>query len=281
MRMACDEPDHPTPAPPRTLPAPPGPVQFDPAEWGIDPAKIGRMPTMPRRGAGVATLIGTEDRMRIGVTDADPWRLICSLVAHRGDTARPAGTGTLVGPRLVLTAGHCLPEDVDAIEVIPGRSTRGAPPFGSRRVTPDAWRMHPAWASNRREERDAGALVLPAPFAGIDTWFEVADREDDALSGWFVSIAGYPEIRPRMDEHDAHYDAGDELWFHSNAITGTRPRELQYGIDTTAGQSGSAVWLHDEGRPTVVGIHAYGSRRRNFATRIDADMLGEIRGWAG
>jgi len=29
-----------------------------------------------------------------------------------------------------------------------------------------------------------------------------------------------------------------------------------------------------------VGIHAYGARRKNFATRMDADLVGEIRSWS-
>lgn len=265
-----------------SAPAPPVPMIFDPVDWGLDPNKMGRVPAEARSGFGAAAIIGEEDRMRIGLTDADPWRLVCSLIGHRRGRAYCAGTGTLIGPRLVLTAGHCLDDDPDEIEVIPGRAPGGGMPFGSVRVKPAAFRRHPAWENDRREERDSGALVLDAPFAGIDTWFAVAvaDRADADLTDWFVSIAGYPEIRPRTDPHAPRYDRGDELWFHSNAITRARPYELHYAIDTTAGQSGSAVWLYDGGQPTVVGIHAYGSRRRNFATRIDRDLHALIGAWS-
>lgn len=259
---------------------PPKAMDFTPGHWGIDPQKLGKMPTRPRRGAGVANVIGAEDRMQIGVTDAEPWRLICSLIYHRNGEVRSAGTGTLIGPRLVLTAGHCLDDDPDEIEVIPGRGPGGEKPFGSVRVKPSAFRAHPAWQNNRREERDAGALVLDAPFQGVDTWFRIANRSDDDLIGWFVSIAGYPEIRPALDPFAHRYDGGDELWFHSNALTDVRPYELHYGVDTTAGQSGSSVWLYDDGQPTVVGVHAYGSRRKNFATRIDDDLITHIGAWA-
>src|SRR5918912_3129628 len=68
----------------------------------------------------------TDDRVRILDTELAPWRMICAL-RMRGPTGAGAiGTGWFIGPRTVLTAGHCVFSNhffggwASSIEVIPG-----------------------------------------------------------------------------------------------------------------------------------------------------------------
>lgn len=252
------------------------------------PLRTGRAPEGRRSGMGLATIIGNEDRARITETDAIPWRLVCSLTGLQGGRAVMVGTGALISPRLVLTAGHNLDDSIDEIEIAPGRSD-GNRPYGSVRLGRDAFHQHPAWSNPdlRDPDRDAGALVLDAPFRGLeDEWFAIAAPDDDALGGWMLNIAGYPDESPTNRAAD-----GAELWFHSNAVEAVAPHTIQYAIDTTFGQSGAPVWAQAEpdAPPTVVGIHAYGAPPRipglplmafNAATRIDDDLASHIRQWA-
>lgn len=54
------------------------------------------------------SIIGTDDRVRIQNPSVYPWRAICALRMTAKDGSRWIGTGFLVGPGTVITAGHCV-----------------------------------------------------------------------------------------------------------------------------------------------------------------------------
>ncbi|UPJ49335.1 hypothetical protein IVB30_41460 [Bradyrhizobium sp. 200] len=64
-----------------------------------------------RRGkappAVLESIIGEDERVRILDTDLMPWCMICNLRIE-GPRGAAVGTGWLVGPRTLLTAGHCV-----------------------------------------------------------------------------------------------------------------------------------------------------------------------------
>ena len=79
----------------------------------------------PRRGASIAQVVGPDDRVVVGNTAVFPWSTHCKLYMTfpNGDTM--IGSGTLIGPRTVITAGHCVYSHdkggwATEIEVIPG-----------------------------------------------------------------------------------------------------------------------------------------------------------------
>ena len=253
------------------------------------PLRSGRAPEGTRSGYGLATRIGDEDRTRVWETDEIPWRMICSLTGLSGGQEILVGTGALIAPRVILTAGHNFDPRVKEIDIAPARSGEERP-YGAKRVGRAGFRMHPAWENTalRDPSRDAGVIILDEPFQGLEKeWFAIAAPPDDALAGWMLNIAGYPKASP--DNDDAR---GAELWFHANAIEKAKAQTIAYSIDTTVGQSGAPVWVDPGGGsvPTIVGIHAYGAPpklppglpqddRFNSATRIDDDLATHIRGW--
>jgi len=80
-------------------------------------------------------IIGTDNRVRINPTTAYPWRAVCGLKLTASDGTRWIGTGWLVSPRTIITAGHCVFMKnqggwIRSAEVIPGLNN-ALRPFGS------------------------------------------------------------------------------------------------------------------------------------------------------
>jgi glutamyl endopeptidase len=76
------------------------------------------------------TVCGADDRVRISPANAAPWRFICQLIITMPNGAGYRGTGWFIGPRAVMTAGHCVFSRADGgwarrIEVISGMDATG------------------------------------------------------------------------------------------------------------------------------------------------------------
>ena len=57
------------------------------------------------------------------------------------------------------------------------------------------------------------------------------------------------------------------------------PRVITYDIDTMGGQSGSPVWVLQNGQRYAVGVHTNGAGSGNSATRIDANVFIRLTEW--
>ena len=221
-------------------------------------------------------MIGSDDRTRILETQADPWRMICAL-SIKSLFGSFIGTGWFVGPRTLVTAGHCVHETgmggwADRIEVSPGDRTRPTRRRcrerrrrrGSRRSnllrsrakqkeTVEATRFSTVdrWVQTRDPDFDIGAIHLEEPLGEEVGWFSVGALTSQELASFLVNISGYP----------GDLGNGEEQWFHKNRILKTTARRIFYDVDTFGGQSGSPVWIYesDDAHPLAVGIHAYGT----------------------
>ncbi|BEL06972.1 hypothetical protein Q0Z83_051630 [Actinoplanes sichuanensis] len=234
------------------------------------------------------SVIGRDERVRILDTDLTPWRMICSL-QMRGPTGSGAiGTGWFVGPRTVLTAGHCVFSDfffggwASTIDVIPGRNGFGPPaesePFG--RVTSTGFSTVDRWQSTEDPDFDIGCIHLDEPLGATVGWFPVGVRTAEQLEGFLVNVSGYPA------------DRGDgAAQFHGhNRILRVGERRVFYEVDTFGGQSGAPVWIYendDVTKPVAVGVHAYGTGgtpaslgiTANSAPRITPELLALVTEW--
>jgi V8-like Glu-specific endopeptidase len=229
--------------------------------------------SQPEDTSILEVVIGADDRQEITITTQYPWRAICSLLMTAGDGSRWIGTGWLVGPRTLVTAGHCVYMHqhggwVSQIEVIPGR--RGAErPFGSVMAT--AFRSVRGWTEKRDRAYDYGAILLPeGQRIGDDLgWFGFAVRGDEGLTAAWVNISGYPGDKPTGTQ-----------WFHAKEIADIDERVLTYVIDTAGGQSGAPVWIKlSDGSRYGVGIHTNGAVTGNSATRICQPVFDNIKAW--
>ena len=214
------------------------------------------------------SVCGNDDRVKIDLTIEAPWRWTCFLLSKRSDGSQMKCTGWFIGPRTVVTAGHCLFDErgwVDEVEVIPGGDGE-VQPFGSQ--IGRSFRSVRGWVEQFHVDYDYGAIILPDNNLGNEVgWFGFASLSDQDLKHTLVNNAGYPGDKP-----------GGTQWFGGGRLQEIQERRLFYMIDTAAGGSGSPVWQLENGIRRVIGIHAYGGCP-NKATRITNSVFENLTQW--
>ncbi|MDI1436389.1 peptidoglycan-binding protein [Polyangium sorediatum] len=222
-------------------------------------------------------VFGPDDRVRVPRTEAAPYRAICALRITGANGERYVGTGWLINPRTVVTAGHCVYDCqamggwATSIEVIPALDgTRQ--PFGS--VVAKRFRLVSGWLEDRSPEYDYAAILLDEPVQMNEGFFMPEALPPAELEGALVNIAGYPQ----------EPDSATRLYYHARALKDVGGRIVQYDIDTFGGQSGAPVWLtRPNGERVVVAIHTSGPRAGipwNSGLRITTAVLASLRRWA-
>lgn len=266
---------------PETVPAP-GVIHGRPidAYWGSFGTAVERAAARARlEMKALEVILGTDDRVRVTNNELYPWRCICSLLITANTGAQYVGTGWLVAPRLLLTAGHCVYMSdengwVSQIEVVPGRNA-DARPFGAAVATD--FRSVTGWTKDGNSDYDYGVIILPAdkPLGNQLGWFGYAARPDDYLRGITLNLSGYPG-----DGGPSHIDGTQ--WFHSRAVRDVLEKQLTYEIDTYGGQSGSPVWeMTSDGSRYGVAIHTFGTAVNNGGTRVTGEVFNNVVSWAG
>ena len=233
------------------------------------------------------SVIGVDERVRIMDTDLPPWRMICALRMRGPSGAGAIGTGWFIGPKTVLTAGHCVFSNhffggwASSIEVIPGLVGPGTDPklrpYGS--VTSERLSSVDRWIEAEDADFDMGCIHLDEPKGEEVGWFALGALSAEELTGYRVNVSGYPADR----------GAGFEQYHAANRVLSVTDRRVFYEVDTYGGQSGAPVWVHEsEGSPPLaVAIHAYGtggtpanlSITANSAPRILPEVLDKLTEW--
>jgi glutamyl endopeptidase len=228
-------------------------------------------PRIIKSKSDLESVIGVDDRVLINPTTSFPWRAICSLRIRTKTGKNFIGTGWLVSPRTVITAGHCLYMHneggwAQSIEVIPGRN--GAlRPYGSG--ISSSFRSVTGWTTSKNRDFDYGAIILPSNYRpGATTgFFGFANLSDASIRAKTLNLSGYPGDK-----------GGSTQWFHARRPLSVTPRTINYDIDTFGGQSGSPVWYLENGGRYAVGIHTNGGAS-NSATRIVSDVFANLQTW--
>lgn len=238
-------------------------------------------PIRPKGAITLESVIGLDERTRIIATEQAPWRMICAL-AIEGPWGNFVGTGWLVGPKTVITAGHCVYEPSQMggwarkITLTPG-ADGAEEPFGS--IEASRFESTNKWLNGQEQDFDMGVIHLDQPIGDQLGWFAVASLPDKELENFQVNVSGYPGDK-----------GGREQWWARNRIRGLTPRRIYYDVDTMGGQSGASVFIIEEegAPPKVVGIHAYGvggdkpasiRQEVNSAPRIIPEVVDLIQGW--
>ncbi|KAB2833830.1 MAG: trypsin-like serine protease [Caedimonadaceae bacterium] len=225
-------------------------------------------------------LASSDRRTLVSTPQKYPWAVHGHLLLEFAQGSTYIGSGTLVDKRYILTAGHNLFDRktkrvVQKISFFPGRNGDDAPWSGEGKGII----IHPGWYKEMNEEKakesDIGIIRVEEKLGKTLGYYSLAVLDDDEIKALKLNVTGYPG-----QQHKGKFMLTMEG--EHKSLTPTR---IFYDIDTTAGQSGSAVWIsnEDEGEKneTCIAVHAYGgdSSKGNSGTRINEEKFKKIEQW--
>lgn len=208
--------------------------------------------------------IGDDDRQRADAMKY-PFRAVLRIESDFGHLEQ--GTVFLAGPRLLLTAGHC---------VFHPKQKRFAPRIA---LFDDAghcypvrdWGCHRLWKDQQSDAADIGFIRLPAALGDALGYLGTAAVGAGQLKGDFA-VSGYP-----LD-----LTGGRRQYFDVGKVTRQHQMLFGYEMDTGAGQSGAPVFFVADGAATAAGIHIRGVGDHgdyNLALRMTPSLVELVRTW--
>ncbi|MFW6079586.1 MAG: trypsin-like serine protease, partial [Gemmatimonadota bacterium] len=204
---------------------------------------------------------GVDTRIVRTATTTWPWRAIAQFT-YGGTDSRC--TGTLIGPRHVITAAHCINEFGTnkwfTTTVAPARNGEDILPFGSStiKLNPDpgteAWYFTPApWRDSTTADRwqwDWGMIVIPDRLGDQTGWMGYVARPFGDLDGVNNFNRGYPSCQSDYAERPA--DCEPARLYGDTELCGPGDvyfpggdgwnRMISVGCDLSRGHSGSPVY---------------------------------------
>jgi len=224
-------------------------------------------------GTDVAEVVfGADDRVRVFNTRAYPWRTICRLEITAANGQTFGCSGAMIGPRTVLTNGHCVYMHdkggwVKQIRVIPGSNGADAP-FGS--AVSSQFISVDGWVNSASSNYDYAVIILPRSHKLGNTvgWMGLANLSFFSLMGLKVNNSGYPGDK----------DSGTQ-WWNANNVLAVTDRRVYYRLDTYGGQSGSPVWRFKDGKRHIVAVHNTGGTVFNGSVRLVKPVFDNLVNW--
>ncbi len=215
-------------------------------------------------------IIGFDDRLPVGNfvdTFYYPWSAIVSITATFPNGQRYIGSGAMIGPNDVLTAGHVLylPQAggyATSVTVIPGRYGWYEPHgrFAAKSIQVDPTFVGETAFTAVAYNHDYGIITLGSNAGYATGWLERGYITNPALLvGRVVESAGYPG--------DAGWD-GLYLAYTAGTVDHATFTQMQFvdDLDTWPGQSGSPVVITDDDVTYIIGVV---SNERYYPSKVN------------
>jgi len=241
---------------------------------GILRSKAGAFaPAFPGEGMQAQKVQGADDRVWTSNTWEYPWRTQCKLIITFPSGNQYVGSGTIVGYKYVLTAGHCTFDPAEggwarSIEVIPGLSGTYKP-YGS--FWASYMRSYTGWTQHQDRQHDFALITLNQHIGSTTGWLGYAHYA--SIWGTTGNLAGYP----------ADLYGGMWQYYHSGPVYDGdlwgRPGQVVHWIDTFGGQSGSGIYKLQDGARYIFAVHAWGNSSINGGTKITSQKFNSIANW--
>lgn len=202
-------------------------------------------------------IFGNDDREIFNPGDAYPWRCAGRLLVWNNPGAffwdPPDGTGTaaLVGPNMVVTSSHMVPEGVTRFKAcfLPGL-------FGTKRSFDEfsymqTWRRY----TPCDQGSDIALLKLYDPIGARLGWFGTKTYDDDWEDGNYWTRIGYAPIAEKGSDGTMPNRVQFFPIIDDDDSYGV---ELEYRSDASSGDSGGPVFGWWDDGPYIVGVHSGG-----------------------
>ncbi|MBS1153718.1 MAG: putative trypsin precursor [Myxococcaceae bacterium] len=184
-------------------------------------------------------------------------------------------TATLITPRTLLTAAHCLPSDVAKVFVT---HVTPAPASSPSFVESTDWRRHPSWSSGSPASFDVGVVLLPAASALTPVPYARSDLA--TLIGKPLTAVGYGLTQPGATDNGTRRFV-DLTFRNVTAAHVVLGNAVDKGI-CFGDSGGPSLHTFPDGITRVVGIHSYTQPSSSCTDGLDTrvDLFGAfIRTW--